>query len=216
MLPLSDMISDDMGLMDGAEAVIVADRAGSWAVPVADAIPRMLSLREVARSDGAYRAGDVRIHAKASLFAAAPKPGDVVTRADASVAVVVGVDTATLATRYALITRGLKIEGATTVEAELFRSANRESSTGAIVLDHIATGVSYTAQMQPMDVPAIEEADDGRERPAQTWRLYLPTMPMLDTGDAFRIDGTFYRWKASADAARIDMLPSVDLEELPL
>lgn len=215
MPTLAEMIADDLGLMDGAETVTLRDRAGAWEAP-ASVIPRMLSTREAARSDGAYKAGDVRLHSQANALSLPVKPGDIATRADGSVFTIVGVETATLGTRYAMVTRRCVIEGATTVEAELFRLSERESLSGAPVLEHLPTGISYTAQLQPQDVGSIETADDDRERPAQTWRLYLPTLPALGVNDAFRIDGTFYRWKASADANRIDMLPNVDLEELPL
>jgi len=200
--------------MDGAETVTLRDRAGAWEFPVS-VIPRMLSTREADRSDGAYKVGDVRLHVQASALPLAPKPGDLATRADGQVFTLVGVDTATVGTRYAMTTRRCVIEGATTVEAELFTLTNRADAMGAIVVEHSATGVSYTAQMQPMDVPELEVLDD-RERPRQTWRLYLPTLPALSVNDAFRIGGVFYRWKASADTARIDLLPNVDLEEVPL
>ncbi|MBX3380898.1 MAG: hypothetical protein KF805_12470 [Phycisphaeraceae bacterium] len=215
MPSLAEMIEDDLSLMDGHEAVIVRDRAGAWEFPVS-LIPRLLSVREAAKSDGAYRMGDVRLHAQANALSIPAKPGDIATRADGSVYTILSVDTATLGTRFAMVTRRCVIEGATVVEAELYRLSDRKDSMGAVVLDHVPSGVSYTAQMQPMDVGSIEVADDERERPARVWRLYLPSMPSLGVNDAFRIGGTFYRWSASADSDRIDMLPNVELVELPL
>lgn len=214
MSTLADMIADDLGLMDGAETVSIADRGGAWSV-TCQAIPSALKTWEIEKSKGAYRAGDMRLHAQAAAFPLPPKPGDTALRADGSALIVLAATEATIRTRYACVVRSLAIAGATTVTAELMMLSGRLDAMGVEIMEYVPTGQSWTAQLQPLDVPMIESEDD-RLRAAQTFRLYLPVRPVLSPRSAFRVGGKLYRWKASADADRIDLLPNVDLEDLPL
>ncbi|MBS0187292.1 MAG: hypothetical protein JSS51_04440 [Planctomycetes bacterium] len=211
-MDLAEAISEDLALMDGLEQLTVRDRAGRWQV-LTEGVPSKLRTSEIAKSNGAYLADDIRLHVASKDFPQAPKPGDVVIRDSGQPMVVLEAGEATLRTRIPLVVRNATIRGATAATAELLRLSGEVDAAGAPVDQYIATGDTMVCQLQPNDV-ARSETDEDRFEPAATHTVFLLSLPVLEARDAFRIGGKLYRWTGTSDASRIDQLPSVQVEEV--
>lgn len=211
-MTLAADIASDMDLMDGFEAVTVIARDVTW-LELAVALPRRISVREVAASNGAFRAGDKRWHTKANL-ANIPKPGDILTPdATSEDEIVLGVDPQTLETRLAIITRRVVIEGSESVTATVETPVNQVDASGARIMAYVRKGADVTARLQPLDT-AAQSVTDGIVGPQRRYRLYTRTRLSLAPRDTIRIGARRFAWLASASDEDMTTLPSVELTEV--
>lgn len=211
-MTLAADIAVDLDLVDGLEPVTVTARDLSW-LDVAAALPRRISTREVAASNGAFRAGDKRWHTKA-ILGNQPKLGDILTPdATGEDEIILGVDSQTLQTRLALVTRRVVIEGSESVTATIETPANQVDPSGARIMSYIRKGADLTARLQPLDTQD-QAVENGIVGPNRRYRLYTRTRLSLAPRDTIRVGARRFAWVAAASEEDMTTLPSVDLTEV--
>lgn len=197
-------------LFDGRISVKVTRRGVASYKRLNDCVQRAIGITEQARSQGAYKAGDVLLSIPVAVCDGwSPQMGDVVTMSDVDDLmttdyVIMAFDIVTLRTRYRCQLRSLAVAGyfATTV-AIYVDKGNRTDGMGAPVvnLEQIETG--RAARVEPTN--NVERIQNSRRMFIPDVDIVLSTVPgeMIDLGPQHWIEdlttGQRYRVMSIAD-----------------
>lgn len=214
-------LRDDFWLMDGLEKVVHGSRraAGSPYVDTnVHALPLAINSKEMATSNGVYRASDTVWHIPTREFVVTtkPKPGDTVTEWDGTVWTVLEVGHHALTGNWRCVARNLTVAYDLSQRITIETCGTVENGIGKDVAAAMTQSwrdryVNIPARMQPIQ---DELVTDQLQRGAQ--RRYTVFVDREldvrnDAGfDRIRFDGVLYAITGYRNAERIDMLPEID------
>ncbi|MBR9800552.1 hypothetical protein GYB59_02100 [bacterium] len=101
-------LGDDLLFVDGLQDFTLTRLDGSTETEL-PGLRRSIRHIEAARSNGELQSGDVRIHLKSSPVSSVPMMGEVLTDADGNDWTILGVEEATLNSRFACVCRRLDV-----------------------------------------------------------------------------------------------------------
>ena len=213
-MPIASSIASDFEIFDDQQVVAVNERNGLWSANV-NAVVRAIRNFEVDRSEGAYRAGDVRVHFKAGDFAIAPKVGDFIQVGGSDFVVIEGPTVATLGTRLQVACRSIEIEGSEAVEFSVERLSGRRDAAGAEVIEYVPTGVVGPGRLQPIDT-GENQIRDGAVGPAREFAFHTTTALTLNPRDVIRVGTRRFAWRSLASEQDIRSAFRLRLTEVHL
>jgi hypothetical protein len=210
--------SNDQAIFDNLEALTFTSvrTAGNESVDVDDATFEFVTLKEAARSNGVYQAGDVSFSIRQSLLAGlgGAKPGDRVTRTSDGQTYTVLTAVPTVFTKiWDLVCRNLILANDLRQTGTLSRPSNAQDAAGRPTLASYTTiAADIPCRVQPMGGAAAELLD--RKTIPQRFTAYLGVQVEARAKDKFVAGGVTYtviEWK---DPERIDELMSLILEKV--
>lgn len=210
----------NLGLAIADDLTTVADGLRSVTLRTdRDVLARGLSVElrtsEIAASGGRYLAGDTRFHVQANALAGArpPRPGDTLTDDDGTVMTVLESNRATIATRYAMVCRQIRVVGCKTTII-IQRAIYKTGATGAREVeswDTIRTGV--TAWISPKARASEQETGQRLLKPVFTVYAALPDIRPESQWRLVDADGKTYRIVTVSGEERLDQLVEMTAEE---
>ena len=204
-MTLAAAIADDMDLFDGLESVTLTHTVSGETDAVSKALPRAVTTREAAASNGKYTASDVNWHLKASEVSSRPVPGDTITDGDGDVWTVLDVQKATLGTRWRCITRQLDITDEASTLITIEQATWSKSAGGFQVASWSTWKSNVRAKVQRL---SASETDETNQRQNKAEFVVICEVQNL-VGKSHRIvdaDSTVYRIKGYRNTDRIDSL----------
>lgn len=206
-------LTDDLAMADGLEPVTLLARDGSELATIESALRRAVTTTEAAASNGLYQQGDVRWHVPVSALAEAPALGTRLVDGADGQWTVLGVERATLGTRWACTTRNLALTGGLSerVTIQLATVSKGEHGEPVLLWNDWRTGVAARVQPQTAEV-SIEHQ---RRMVRLTHIAYLAEpLELSSLHRVVRGDATYAVLRLRR-AERIDALTEVDLAETP-
>lgn len=190
-MTLAAAIMDDWVVLDGTAAVTLTPSGSGSADAIAHALPRQITTKEAAESNGAYVVGDLVWSLPAEEVAVAPKPRDTITEADGTIWTIVAVDRATLRTRYRCWCKRYRLEDLldTTVDIEIGTAV--PGVRGQVTFAYAAVYSSLAARIQPISMDAEAEAE--RRILAPSHKIYLGSAVTVDARHRVKHGTTYYR-----------------------
>jgi hypothetical protein len=216
---------------DGAETVVfVQERRDlpDYRAEVASVLRRQVAAREAAASGGVYTTDDVRFHVPRELLLdaagdrLAPKPGDAVLEGDDFSAgtyrrwTVLGVEKATLDTRWGLVCRELKVAFDLRDVVEIWSPANaQDAAAGRLAEPYAARLTGLAARIQEVAADVVDER--GKRGMRRRYEVYLERRVTVGNEEQLRDarTGAVYEVRGSREPDRIDRLMVIDCERVP-
>jgi len=202
-------VGDFESVCDGLQTVTLASRENPSDRVDVQALLRPVTDRELARSNGMYRAGDVRIHfAGSNDFA--PVPGDTVTDANDRQFTILTASLETLTDRWIVTARDLIISEGLNTLVTIQVATTAKGASGA----HEQTWADLLTNVRGKIQRMSASQDDGRgvKRLDRSYVLYIRE-PLELTG-IYRVvsTGVIYRVTGYVNPESIDQLTTVSLE----
>lgn len=210
---MSLMLTDDMAVADGLEAVTLLARDGNELATVEGALRRAVTTAEAASSNGLYQQGDVRWHLPTAALADAPPLGSRLVDAAGGEWTVLTVERATLSTRWACATRNLALAGGLDEQVTIQIAAVSQGEHGEPMLTWSDWRTNVAARLQPLSAEVTIEHQ--RRMVRVTHVAYLAAPWALSPVHRMVRGETTYAVLRLRRAERIDVLTEVDLAQTP-
>jgi hypothetical protein len=213
-----DPSTDFEDVVDGLEAVTLL-RTGSASTAIANALQRAVEDTEIAASEGAVRAGDVRWHFPTVEAGTTPRMGDVILDSAGDRYTILAVQDATLERRFRCIGRNLRVVYRLDDTVSILQASWTKGRGGAMEPDHWDTWkAGIRARIQPIE-SNIGEEYRARRTVRQVEILIEvdiePDLPINQQHHVLASDGTIYKITGFTGAEQIGDVPRILAEETP-
>lgn len=202
-------IGDFEAICDGLKAVVLSSRRNPADQVSVQALLRPVTDREVARSNGQYRSGDVRIHfAGSNSFE--PIPGDAVTNSAGRQFTILTASLETLTDRWIVTARDLVISEGLDTLVTIQVASTAKGVTGAHEQSWSDLLVDIRGKLQRMS--GQDATGRGQKFMDASFVLYI--REPLELSRSYRVvhNQTIYRVTGYMNPESIDQLTTVSLE----